>query len=297
MTNEPQSKSAQESDIPQSAPARAWADTKRFLATWRFWFMEIIATVSAGIVLFMLSVPQILGGILTVAIPPTAILLLSGLFTLARAPLKQRNEARKELARIQEKLTPKLRITEVNKSFDSDWRLQEAMIYIEYLRLTITNYSETRASNCSASLLRMVPRIRGTPETEGHTTYISPDGFAGYPDVPFPIELTWVDLAPGQLLTRKDIPPLGAAQINVLTHTSGGENPGLTIAFSSKELQVQYRLPKIEVLSVIRVDSDENLPYFYVIGYRPSSPIFDRTETNDVIYEGPDSPDLEQFRI
>lgn len=296
MTNEPQSESAQQVSLFQSAPARAWTDAIRFLSTASFWLMELTVALLVGLVVWLLSVPQLIAITLT-ATAPVTVLLLSCLFFLLTAPLRQRNEARKELTEVHERLRPKLRITAVNKTFDPDWRLREAMVDIEYLRLTVTNFSETRGSNCSARLLRMVPRVRGASETEGYTPFVSPDGFASYFDVPFPIELTWTDLAPGQLLTTKEIPPLGAAQVNVLTHTSGGDNPGLTMAFSSKELQSQYRLQKTEVLLAIRVDSDENLPYYYVIRYLPSSPMFDRKETNDVICEGPNPPDLEEFRV
>lgn len=168
MRNEPQGEPVQGIDTSQSAFARARADTRQFLSTPSFWFMEVGATALAGTASLLLSAPPIVAVVVAVA-APLLLILLAGLSTLGRAPLMQRNETRKELVAVRERLRPKLRITEVNKSYDPDWRLQEAMIYTEYLRVTVTNHSKARASNCSASLLQMVPMIRGSSTTEGHT--------------------------------------------------------------------------------------------------------------------------------
>ena len=221
MTNEPKSESAQETEIAQSAPARAWADTWRFLFTRPFWLIELLVPMLVGLAVLVLSVPQVMAIIFPAAALAT-IPLLSGLFFLLTAPLRQRNEARRELAMILERLRPKLRITAVNKSLDSDWQLQDAMIDIESLRVTITNASTARVRDCSVSLLGLLPRIRHVPRALGDVTRYTPNAFDGYPDVPFPIELAWADSVPGQMPTKKDIPPLGSAQMSVLTHTSGG---------------------------------------------------------------------------
>ncbi len=223
--------------------------------------------------------------------------LLSGLFFLLTAPLKQRVEARRELVAVRERLRPKLRITKVNKSFDSDWQLQDAMIDIESLRVTITNGSTARIRDCSVSLLGLLPRIHRVPRTIGNVTRYTPNAFDGYPDIPFPIELAWADTIPGQMPTKKDIPPLGSAQMSVLSHTSGGSDPGLTIAFSSKEQRARYRMPTTEVVLALRVDSDSSLPCYYIMRYFPGKIDWSGDTSFEILCEGTDLPDLEQFRI
>lgn len=285
--NEP----AQAVDIPQSAHARAWADTKRFIATPSFWFMELAATALAATALLLLSVSPVMTIITSVA-APILLLLLSGLFTLGRAPLMQRNEARKELTDIRQRLRPRLRVIEPRQSFDRDERLADALIYIKYVRLVVANQSDAVATSCTASLVDMKPKNRDAPITVAGV-YKAPDAFVGYTEIPYPISLTWSDNGAGSSAIDRSIAPRGQAQVDVIRYTTSEVNDP---AFKSKFNIKEFQLPATEVVFAIRLDSDDCLPYFYVVCYLPNAPVFGPIQALEILDEGTGPPDLEGFR-
>ena len=297
MTSEPQSESAQKIDIAQSAPARAWAQTKKFPTTWPFWFMEIVATASAGIVLFLLSAPQVLGVILTVAAPPVAILLFSGIFALARAPVMQRDEAYMELAAVRERLRPKLRLRNLRKSFDTSIDLSNALIYLEYLRIEVANESDKVVQEVEVSITDLVPLVRYVPTVKGNTRYTISNPFDGYTEVPFPVSLTWSDHT-GQIRpTLKNLPAQGTAQVDALSLWSAPEGSRLNIAFASLDQRKQFELPETEVVFAVRLNGEQALPRYYVLRYLPNAPLGGDKQPCEILHESLEQPNLADFRI
>lgn len=296
MTSEPQSESAQEIDISQSAFARARADTRQFLSTPSFWFIELVATVLAGLTSLMLKVPQDTAVILTAG-APTTILLVAALFTLLRAPLAQRDEARRKLATVRERLRPKLRLSDVRKSYDTSLDLANALVYLEYLRIEVANESDKVVQDVGVSITGLVPLVRYVPTVKGNTRYTISDPFDGYTEVPFPVSLTWSDHA-GQIRpTLKNLPAKGTAQVDALSLWSAPEGSRLNIAFASLEQRKQFELPETEVVFTVRLDGEHALPRYYVVRYLPNAPLGGDRQPCEVLHESLEQPNLADFRI
>ena len=294
MTNEPQSESAQEVDISQSAPARAWADTWRFLTS--AWFVlsdAALATSVAALSYFGFGLPGVavaFAAILSII----AAMVIVFTFAIVRAPIYQRNEVRKELADIREQLRPKLRVVDARNPFDTDENLSNALIYIEYLRLKVANQSDSVATNCRTSLVDIRPKNRYVPATVAETTYITPDAFAAYTEIPVPISLTWSDNDGDSSATYRSIPPRGEAQVDVMRYRASDDSypafsPNLTI-------KQRFELPETEVVFSIRLESDDCLPYFYTVRYLPNAVALGPIEPLQILHEGSEIPNLEDFR-
>ncbi len=292
MTTQRRDKSPQETDIPQSAPARAWADTRRFISTPSFWFMELAATALAATALLLLSVPPVMAIAVTV-MAPILLLLASSVLNLGLAPLKQRNEARQELTETRDRLKPKLGIVGIRKTINMDENLQNADIYIEYVRLVVSNQSNAVAANSSVSLIDVKPRTRHTPTTVAEVTYQTPDAFAGYTEIPFPISLPWSDSNPTSSSTNQSLGPQGEAQVDVLRYSA---SLSYYAASRGKLIIKQFELPEIEVLFAVRLDSDDCLPYFCVARYLPNAIPLGSIEPLEILHEGHGMPSLEDFR-
>ncbi len=292
MTNEAKSEPTQEIDFFQSAPARAWTDTIRSLSTASFWLMELAVTLVVGLVVWVLSVPQLMAIVFTAAAPATT-LLLSGLFLLLTAPLKQRNEARKKLAEVREQLRPKLRIVNTLKSYELEGERVQDYVYIEFLRLLVSNESDSPAINCKVSLLSVKPKIEYLPTIMGNTRYSGPNLFDGYPEAPYPVLLTWSDYASDGPQISRDISARGQAQVSAFRFESG---KGLFIAFATEQQSRQFRLPETEVVFSLRVDSDNAVPRFYVLRYRPNVTASVEPDPSEILQCGDTTFDLEQFR-
>ena len=292
MTNESQSKSAQEAAIFQSAPARAWADTKGFLSAPSFWFMELAATALAATISFVLSLPPFIVVVSTSA-TPLLLLLLFGLFNLGRAPLRQRNEARKELIGSHQRLKPKLRVTAPRKSFDTKFNLANELTYIEYVRLVVANQSDSIASDCRVSLVGIRPKNRYTRTVIDGIPYKAADAFAGHAEIPFPISLSWSDKEAGSSATSRSIGPQGQAQVDVMDYIASADPYP---AFSARISIQGFELPETAVVFGVRLDSDNCLPYFYVMCYLPNAVALGPIEPLQILREGSEIPDLEDFR-
>ncbi len=293
MTN---SGSDQEINISQSVFARARSDTQRFLSTPSFWFMEVAVTALVATVSFLLSVPTIIT-IAIAAVAPILLILLSGLFTLGRAPLMQRNETRWELVTVRERLRPKLRLSGVRKSYDTSLDLANALVYLEYLRIEVANESDKVVQEVGVSITGLVPLVRYVPTVKGNTRYTISDPFDGYTEVPFPVSLTWSDHT-GQIRpTLKNLPAQGKAQVDALSLWSAPEGSRLNIAFASLDQRKQFELPETEVVFAVRLDGEHALPRYYVLRYLPNVIRRSGREPWEILHEGPEQPNLEDFRI
>ena len=293
MTDGNHNEPTQAVDITQGSPARTWADAKRFLTS--AWFVLSDAALATSIAAFSyfgfgLSGPEVaLATILSII---SAIALVFA-FAFVRAPYSQRNEARRELADIQQKLAPRLRVVEPRRSFNTDENLANALIYVEYIRLVVANPSDSIATNCRASVVDVKPKIRYTPTIINGIPFRVTKDFPGYTEIPFPISLRWSDSDAGGTATERSIPPRGQAQVDVMHYTASQE---YYPAFSPKLNVKRFELPETEVVFAIRLDSDGCLPYFYVIRYFPTTEVLGPINPLEILYGGPDMSNLKDFR-
>lgn len=292
MTTDQRNESSQGTDISQSALARARVDTRRFISSPSFWVMEVVITALAATASVWLSFPQVLAIISSVS-APILLLLLASLVALARAPLVQRNEARRELVESQRRLKPRLRVIEARKPFDTEFSLANELTYVEYVRLVVANQSDSIASNCKASLVEMRPKNRYIRTVIDGIPFKAADDFAGHTEIPFPISLMWSDKEAGGSATYRSIGPLGQAQVDVMDYrASVAPHP----EFSPKLSIKGFELPETEVVFSIRLESDDCLPYFYTVRYLPNAVALGPIEPLQILHEGSEIPNLEDFR-
>ena len=276
--------------LTQGVLTRAVADGISFLKS--VWFLIF----DAGLTFFLalatylsLAIPLPL-----VAISAILVFLFSPfLVGFALAPYRQRNEVREELAEVHERLRPELRIVNTLKSYELEGERVQDYVYIEYLRLLVSNESDSSAINCKVSLLSVKPKLAYLPTIVGNTRYSWPDPFEGYPEPPYPISLTWSDYGSEGPQVSRDISLRGQAQVSAFRFESG---KGLFIAFATQEQSKQFRLPETEIVFSLRVDSDNALPRFYVLRYRPNVTAFVEPNPSEILQCGDTTFDLEQFR-
>lgn len=286
-----QNQSAQATDISQGILIRAWTDGTRFLRS--IWFLIFDALLA----LFIAVANQSdLGWSLEIMAPIGILLGLVApfLLSLVRAPFVQRNEARQELAVVRESLIPKLRVVGIRKSEDLDERLADALIDTECLLITVANQSNSRALDCRVLLTGMLPRERTALSAGNGQAHWVTYNRRGYEYVPYPVELTWADHASEQYPTSRAIAPQSQAQVEVLNFQS---DRGLRIAFGSMAQRQQFPLPATELVFSIQLYSDDSLPYCYVVRYLPNAPLMGDVRPWEILHEGPDAPDLEEFRV
>ena len=295
MTNKPQSEPAEVIDISQSAPAKAWADAKRFLTS--AWFVLSDAALTTSVAAFSyfgfgLSGPEVaLATILSII---SAIALVFA-FAFVRAPISQRNKARHELTQIRERLKPRLRIREALTSYDAT-AVGNQIDATTYVRLVISNESDAVASECSVSLLEIRPRIHNPTWTEGNITHYGINAFAGYPVIPLPLELSWLQKDTQGQTTRRNMPPRSERQIDLLhiIPVSPVEQR-MMICFATEGQRKEYARPVTDALVAIRVDCDESSPRYYAVRFLTQHAGPQQQFPAMIIYEGSEQPKLESF--
>ena len=289
--NSPQGRSTQTADLSQGILVRAWKDGTNLLRSAVFLILDallafLIALATLSNVSWSLPLIATLGLL--------SFLLLPFLFAYAKAPFAQRNEARRELANMREALTPKLRVVDIRRSEDLDEQLEYADIDTEYLRITVANHSDSRALDCRVTLTDMRPRARTVPSAGTNQAYLRARGLRGYEYVPYPVELRWADHMSEQQPTSRSIAPQSKAQVDVFRYWS---DRGLSIAFGSKGQGGQYPLPATELVFSVEVHSGDSLAYCYVVRYLPRAPLKGDVKPFEILYEGADTPNLEDFRV
>ncbi len=291
LANSPKGRSTQTTDLSQGILVRTWKDGTNLLRSAVFLILDaLLALLIALATLSNVSWPLPL--IATLGL--LSFLLLPFLFASAKAPFAQRNEARRELATMREALKPKLRVVDIRKSDDLNEKLADALIDTEYLHITVANQSNSRALDCRVLLTGMRPRQRTAPSAGTSQAYWAAYNYRGYEFVPYPVELTWADHASQQYPTSRSIAPQSQAQVDVLSFWS---NRGLRIAFGSRAQRGRFQLPPTELIFSVQLYSSDSLPYCYVVRYMPRAPLKGDVKPFEILYEGADTPNLEDFRV
>ena len=271
---------------------RAGKDTWAFVRTSRFYVAELTST-AVGMVS---SATLIDGAIPRLAVPVAALALLPILilvFAACRAPFVQRNEARKEILELRRLQEPKLTIGPAVVQVVQVEYGNPASIH-DVFRVRIVNDSDAMVEACTASLVDIKPFVQWLDLREANRTIYGGNDFDGYPDIPFPMSLSWSAHDSSSRAPSIEIPPHGDSLLDVCFYDF--ENSNLVLAFPSNEMRTRYLLLETDVVFEIRIDSKDCLPIYCACKYRPNPPIIELIDQCVIEYVGPHSPGLDDYR-
>ena len=276
----------------ESAWKRASKDTWAFLRTPLFYVVELLITGAAVV----LSATLIDGADIRIALPVIATVALPAIALIVmacRAPLVQRNEARKKILEFWHQQKPKLTISEAVVQ-DMPWEDFHSASIHDVSRVRIVNDSDAIAETCTASLLDIKPFVQRLDLQEGGRTIFGGNDFDGCPDIPFPISLSWSAHDSSNRSPSIDIPPRGDSLLDVCFYNS--EYSKIALAFPSDEMRTRHLLPATDVVFSMRVDSKDCLPFYCVCRYRSNPLIVEIKDQCVIEYFGPDRPNLDDYR-
>lgn len=268
---------------------RAADDAWSILRTPLPWIAEAVATVAVAAIAVVLTDSMVVR-IAAPLIAFAAVLILTGITSVLRAPIKQRDEARVQAAELCENLRPKLTVRNLEVQSMPPEIIGDVVLMTDVLRLLVENDSDSAVRKCEAKLLEIKPLVEWLPLIEGYKTAHGGSDFTGLPEIPLPMSLSWSSGA----TTSVDIPIREQAWLDVCYY--GMEGSKIFLAFPSDDLRRQYALPDTHVVLSLRVDSEDCRPVFCICRYIPNPRIQEASDSCVIEYLGVERRSIDQYR-
>ena len=281
----------------ESAGWRSLRDTWAFIGTRFHGIVFLFATAIMASLVWLFALDARFQAVSPVVAFVTVI---SARFTFAacRAPFAQRNEAREEVKRLKELRRPKLTIGGAVVHYSLHGIFYGNAIS-ETVRIGVANKSDVTAREVQARLLDLKSSMKWLPyHEEDRSAWTGSPDLEGYVDIPFPVPLQWSAQETSQEIPSTSIPTGERALFDVCYYESDPNTniSGLSVAFASEDKRLAYKLPEMEIILLVRIDSENCVPIYCVCKYEPNAPIGDRSDQPEILYRGIERPDLNNYR-
>ena len=282
-------------DNAESAWKRAWSDACAFFRTPFFYVTELIfasaSVISAVVLTDQTPFARISVPVIALIVPPA----ITFVIAVCRSPIAQRNEARSEVLLLWAKLEPKLTIVEAEVKVNL---IEHGQVLIsEMVLLRIRNESAATVERCTGHLIDVKPRVEWLDFVEGDRAIGQSIGFPT--EIPLPMPLVWFAQESKSEDSSLRVPPDGEALLELCHYYQdrGDRRDLFTLAFQSKEMRGQHHLPVTEIVLSVCINSDLCPPLYCVCTYCPEMPAVDYGVRCQVMYRGPNRPNLDAYRI
>ena len=271
----------------ESVWRRGRDDAKSFRNSWYLWIVDV----SLGGSLAVLAITLIDDAVIRTVVPViilSVVPILVFVGSVSLAPLKQRNEARREAILLLKLREPKLTVAAVQGRplYDVDTDLgKRDLVYSFGIR--IKNESDGLVEGCFATVMAMNESTKYSPLIKEYGGFISrPDDFdTGMVNACIPRPLIW----PENKLGNR-IPPRNEVVVDVLHYMIGNERPVKVRTPATGDMHV---LEDEELLFIISIGDEQGLPIYCVCKYVPTSW---SSENWSLKYVGTDRPNLNDYQ-